>query len=1504
MENEIYKILEFNTQKAQFVDGIHAVIVYYYMQHLNLTTTTTTNVFMLTEFERITNVYLKSNQTQSIEYLQLFKTYADKYEQLINEDALLGSIMLNYFLSRTQFSLSDCIANKLINKFPLESLYFFFGFRLIGRNDEFDKQLIDMDTVRPLVQSDFAQLKKQTAESLSDTVRYLAKFNQRYELLFSLLDYLTEKLSKEWQLIVGVIDLILESSDHMMLFNQNSQPLNLSSESLIARVKAGVKRWLKTEFNESLLVNNQVSNRSSDDVIARKKLILKYKSLVERNNAGVFADNEPSPSELRRLIQYHGLSNEYEVYTHLMNLSKRASDCVLNFTQFIVNDVYVSRLTDRLKYHNNSLVELVQFRMLFDFRKYESFAEKLEHQLNNLIIERLIQCKDHSNLTELCDCLKSKANQQLLDHYINAMLVQLWPKSNVDVYSQLRFALQWAPFVPLCKINDLHRMSDRSLPLNPDTQWSKKYTILLDAFKTTVMNIVNACETLDLVKLVSSHQPSTCSLIAYTKLDLTSTKFKQLIRVRMKEIERFEAYRSNLSRFRKFVAKFSSLFKRFAQTWVLLDQLDAMDHVDAKLKLNEICKCHLSLERLDDGIAKAYEPEVVYFNPINNEFMATIETILSIDAKYSVLFDDLFKRWTLDLADKHTGLGAYLKDIWKHSESDLRMLVTQIDTGSIRLTFLDTILHERFKGEFETMKNELAYLMGYFHTPNAIRRNEQLTLYDKFKSCHRVAVQINEIRVRLMLKDKFAELTNVLTYQTKEFDQWTLERMDDTIEQTVNILNEVAHDRAKIDCLMAFTESLEIVTWLRGNTKNLVELNHLVELVSMSSSSYNESVSSLNRTLFAKTLRDAGTAYASLIYELNVEQTGFFTFMQLCKTVCMFLQTDAQIAEKLRRLCDKVQLLDEIKRMRGHVELESLKEAKLINKLGLYRINNGFNNNNLGNLELTVPVLERTYTLNRLVELQNVLMLVSPQQDDDQQHDNRQSIDFFIGTFAAITNLSTLFKRHIDAGCLFFEHVELFVYSDITGVNVSQSHVKFNSQVVSMKLENVNSTYDLTSYLTHFFERTLLEWNSHLSAIRQRYSLFNYFTLNQITYLIKKLKVQLIDEGGKLDDYDMENVRDLLFNIDADLTGQKLREAFLKSIPEDEANMEMDDERQDLTQLWTNFLAEQSKPSRQQMSLENLRLIFDHLRANGSTAGQAVNRLIPGYLTFSHGPNLIVCERLEQLRVVFSLYGISPGERAPTNDEIVYCTCDTTGEEMENFLRLAYFDTHNGRRLYTAVNVQELNYDAVSSVERFLKQHLHNVTSKISLVFVCTDEKPSLIASLLARQRVQPILLDREDLQNYVRRLVAISAADVDSHSLRVVTSRRSGNGKSKYVKYLTKKTQDKYDYVTIRIKTCSVDLDKEVEKFLDFRRARSAKGNRKPTLFHIDIAYEVLLNLDAYLLSLAFACHLKHSKSGLVWRRRPMGEQSDVYLIEITSPRLRRNNLPIHGMLTVVLNY
>ena len=161
------------------------------------------------------------------------------------------------------------------------------------------------------------------------------------------------------------------------------------------------------------------------------------------------------------------------------------------------------------------------------------------------------------------------------------------------------------------------------------------------------------------------------------------------------------------------------------------------------------------------------------------------------------------------------------------------------------------------------------------------------------------------------------------------------------------------------------------------------------------------------------------------------------------------------------------------------------------------------------------------------------------------------------------------------------------------------------------------------------------------------------------------------------------------------------------------------------------------------------------------------------------------------------------------------------------------------------MNVQELGYEAQTAIERYIHtegRFLKSNSDSFALVLICTTSKPSLVASLLAKYRVQPILLEDDVLKEYVKQQLLVfttNELDPDKSSVRVLTSQRSGNGKSRYVTNLIDKYNEPIDYAIIRIKSQAIDLDAEVEKLIRYRLDKN-KSDAEMTLYQLDIAYEV----------------------------------------------------------------
>ena len=269
----------------------------------------------------------------------------------------------------------------------------------------------------------------------------------------------------------------------------------------------------------------------------------------------------------------------------------------------------------------------------------------------------------------------------------------------------------------------------------------------------------------------------------------------------------------------------------------------------------------------------------------------------------------------------------------------------------------------------------------------------------------------------------FSQLNDLLVIDGEMYLTWTLSKMDSNLAAIVKVLDGM-NEPDKLRCLAAFGEAIHLIEWLRENHKNLNDLKFLVDLISISSTNENNNFG-LDRTILAKTLKEAGSAYAALIYELKLDD-DFFQFMELAKNVCAHLESDKNIAEKLLAVKDevifskwffdwklhflfdfyfKVSTIDTISKSRDNVEGNALNEVKLINELGVYFIckfddrNNQATLDDVISLRLTIENELKCYSLEQLKDLQNIVML-APQNlltDDDEE---RLGLEYFVSTFS------------------------------------------------------------------------------------------------------------------------------------------------------------------------------------------------------------------------------------------------------------------------------------------------------------------------------------------------------------------------------------------------------------------------------------------------------------------------------------------------------------------------
>jgi hypothetical protein len=202
---------------------------------------------------------------------------------------------------------------------------------------------------------------------------------------------------------------------------------------------------------------------------------------------------------------------------------------------------------------------------------------------------------------------------------------------------------------------------------------------------------------------------------------------------------------------------------------------------------------------------------------------------------------------------------------------------------------------------------------------------------------------------------------------------------------------------------------------------------------------------------------------------------------------------------------------------------------------------------------------------------------------------------------------------------------------------------------------------------------------------------------------------------------------------------------------------------------------------------------------------------------------LIACKRDDQVAAVLSIYALTPLCPLPSNDEVLFCTPETTSEEVVNFVRVAL--KSDARKIYTLVNIEELSYESSKNADKCFSKL--NASTNYVLVLMCTSDRQqhSILASSFAKYAVSYMLAPSSDLTRYLntklsnepQRAGQSLACNIDPqrNCVKVLSSAKSGCGKTLFVKNLLERTRASergIAYFNLPIKSKAIDTDAEIE--------------------------------------------------------------------------------------------
>ncbi|XP_078257452.1 E3 ubiquitin-protein ligase rnf213-alpha-like isoform X1 [Rhinoraja longicauda] len=299
--------------------------------------------------------------------------------------------------------------------------------------------------------------------------------------------------------------------------------------------------------------------------------------------------------------------------------------------------------------------------------------------------------------------------------------------------------------------------------------------------------------------------------------------------------------------------------------------------------------------------------------------------------------------------------------------------------------------------------------------------------------------------------------------------------------------------------------------------------------------------------------------------------------------------------------------------------------------------------------------------------------------------------------------------------------------------------------------------------------------------------------------------------------------------------------------------------------------------------------LSDHLDtvAFGELLGQlsglnamTVRRQLPSSLHCGR-PNLLICSRPEILKIALCIYMQTPKQPLPSYDEVLLCSEETTCEEVELFLRRALSKGSLEQKIYTLIHADCLNYETSVRFGELFEEFSRHCNPEYRLVVICDVKRQHCYIPSYLRHYKVPIGLNikTESIQQYLVNHFTVpprhdSAARVfhDDLSVRIISSKRPGVGKSLYVDRLYQNLSLKDALKRIRLIEPKINEGQIVQKLQD---STDNCNLQQPMIIHIDAA-PVKIGLEEFLFKILVLGVLKNVQ-GMVWKR----SSTHLYLVE-----------------------
>ncbi|KAK3529115.1 hypothetical protein QTP70_016547 [Hemibagrus guttatus] len=622
----------------------------------------------------------------------------------------------------------------------------------------------------------------------------------------------------------------------------------------------------------------------------------------------------------------------------------------------------------------------------------------------------------------------------------------------------------------------------------------------------------------------------------HIKLDKITIDAERLLSQREKDYQALLEQRKHIDVLIKMVGKISEMIHVPE-----ISQLEKEHKIDMQpVGLNELVGVQSCFSNED--LKDIFTGRVLYLR-------AVLPTVLDAAREMHQFQDSnlILKSW-MDSANAlaHTITGSHrlslsleevLSQIWQPSLSDFLQLGTRIAHGYVTFEGVDKAVDEcEDKGDGARLKKELNFMATMLETYPDLEKDwldqrfRQIQQYRQLHHAAESASAILKIKSRLNLKGDFSHISSLTQLSEESFKKKHLTTLSSDLITAKQTLSHINHQHTA--CLEAFLKSEKLVNWVKDTIENRSELKVFTDLASISAGENDLEIDRL------RCFQDAVLGYSPLLYSLHKE-AGFEEFIARAQEVWDAVQKDEKLPEKLEHSTCWLDWLKGLSETHGSVEKSSLSLASAINTQGVYHIGwpaNSSGKKSLGSVlcvKVKNNVMDKTLSLDELLDLQNKLMLMSSKGEHGKEQVNK-----FTEIFEGVQRMGRILMQLCLSGNLFFRDMFALVNCNqemdpCINLNVPLlgKHIMYHGHVAE-ELQNVCRT----------MEDCHENWCSFMSELRSQFYALNYYTSEQVVYFCHWIN-KICEKGMPVP----QQIWHLLSPLKPDSTLNDIRVAFAKA---------------------------------------------------------------------------------------------------------------------------------------------------------------------------------------------------------------------------------------------------------------------------------------------------------------------------------------------------------------------